>query len=112
MYMDQSTPTPPHAPAPPARGAAPACPDNDVHPTQAWTDAFELAEYYRLTTDTEETTMPTTEYLVRTPSGHDYGRDSDKSACIRAAESLGEGATVERLDDYLCRTGDIVHTVR
>lgn len=53
------------------------------------------------------------EYLVRTPSGHDYGRDADRVACIRAAEKLGPGATVEELDDDLCRQRPpaIVHTV-
>lgn len=50
-----------------------------------------------------------TEYLIRTPSGHDYGRDPSLRDCIAAAERLGSGATVERLDEYLCRTGDVVY---
>jgi len=50
-----------------------------------------------------------TEYLVRTPEGNDYGRDSSLSGCIGAAQRLGKGAKVERLDEMLCRTGDIVY---
>ncbi len=38
-----------------------------------------------------------TEYLVRTPDGHDYGRDPDLAAC--------------QLDGYGCRTGEVVYTV-
>lgn len=42
------------------------------------------------------------EYLVRTPDGHDYGRDADLDACKRAADRLGSGAKVFGLDEFLC----------
>lgn len=56
------------------------------------------------------------EYLVRTPDGHDYGRDADLEAAKRAASDLGDGAVVVALDDFLLpiRTDGvelIVHTV-
>jgi hypothetical protein len=50
-------------------------------------------------------------YLVRTPDGHDHGRDPDLAGCQRAADRLGPDATVERLDGYGCRTGEVVYTV-
>lgn len=48
------------------------------------------------------------EYLVRTPDGHDYGRDADLDDARRAADELGEGAQVIALDDFLLpiRDGD------
>ena len=55
--------------------------------------------------------MPEIEYLVRTPAGLDYGRDSDLGACRLAADRLGVGAVVEQLDDALCRTGVVLYRV-
>lgn len=52
------------------------------------------------------------EYIVITPSGHDYGRDKDLVACVKAAERLGKGARVEKLDEFLCKTGDVVFEVK
>lgn len=53
----------------------------------------------------------TVEYLVITPEGNDYGRDPNLDDCMRAARRLGQGARVERLDEYLCRTGEVVFEV-
>lgn len=41
------------------------------------------------------------EYLVRTPDGYDYGRDAELTDCVAAAETLGAGAIVVALDDFL-----------
>lgn len=41
------------------------------------------------------------EYLVRLPSGADFGRDPDFDACAQRADLLGAGSTVVPLDDYL-----------
>lgn len=51
------------------------------------------------------------EYLVRTPEGHDYARDTDLGASRIAADRLGVGAYVEQLDELLCRTGVVVYRV-
>lgn len=55
--------------------------------------------------------MPAREYIVITPDGNDYGRDPSLDDCIRAAQRLGTGARVEELDQYLCKTGDVVFEV-
>jgi hypothetical protein len=55
------------------------------------------------------TTEHATEYLVRTPDGNDHGRGRDLADRIRAADRLGAGAVVERLDANLCRTGEVVY---
>lgn len=41
------------------------------------------------------------EYLVRTPDGHDYGRDPSEIAARFAAIDLGTGAKIIALDDFL-----------
>lgn len=41
------------------------------------------------------------EYLVRTPDGHDYGRDASLVMAKFAAIDLGDGAKVIALDDFL-----------
>lgn len=41
------------------------------------------------------------EYLVRTPDGHDYGRDASLIMAKLAAVDLGDGAKVIALDNLL-----------
>lgn len=51
------------------------------------------------------------QYLVRGPDRAPGRRGPDLIACQRAADRLGPGGTVERLDAYGTPTGQIVYTV-
>jgi len=59
------------------------------------------------------------QYLVRTSTGHDYGRHTDYDQCAHTADMLGKGSVVILLDDFLLpvrdsHTGEVlvVYTAR